>query len=409
MQASFENAGKASQAAAVPMAGVASSRGRDLRIDFFRGVALLVILTSHLPQVVWSDTPWFMKITPVYWALADMLNVFVFLSGYVFARVYLRVLEEEGVLAYTERVLGRCGHLYVTHLAAFLVALTITGTLAPGNHRLSEELFLAPILETPAEMLALIGTLRYMPVFFDILPLYIVLILVTAPLIVLMRRWPYAAFAISLALYGATQGYFAMLGEGPVNGDWTSRMNKFAHPLAWQFLFFAGAVLSTHGPAVMARLRRPAVTRLAVGLIGGVTVLRVLTVAGVETPWLSSLFEGHVLASKAGLAPLRLLYFMLALYLIVIGTRAASPVWRRRALAPLVWCGQHSLAVFVFGLVGTYLVAAATGGKLLYTETPWAVLWIPLGLAGSMAVGAYLHWKRVQKAVPPFRSDIPLA
>ena len=100
---------------------------------------------------------------------------------------------------------------------------------------------------------------------------------------------------------------------------------------------------------------------------------------------------------------------MLALYLIVIGTRAASPLWRRRALAPLVWCGQHSLAVFVFGLVVTYLVAAATGGRLLYTETPWAVLWIPLGLAGSMAVGAYLHWKRIQKAVHPFRSDIPLA
>jgi len=409
MLASSENGGADSQARAVPKAGGVASRGRDLRVDFFRGLALLVILTNHLPQVVWSDTPWFMKLAPVYWALADMLNVFVFLSGYVFARVYLRVLAEEGALAYTGKVLSRCGHLYVTHLASLFVALTITGTLAPGNHRLWEELFLAPVLEKPAEMLALIGTLRYMPVFFDILPLYIVLILITAPLIVLMRRRPYAACGISLALYGATQGYFATLGEVPVSGEWISRMNKFAHPLAWQLLFFAGAVLSTHGPAVMARLHRPAVTRLSIGLIGGVALLRVLTAAGLEISWLSSLFGGHVLAGKAGLGPLRLLYFMLAVYLVAIGTRAASPWWRRKELAPLVWCGQHSLAVFVFGLVGTYLAAAATGGKLLYVEAPWALLWIPLGLAGSVAVGAYLHWKRVPQAVRPFRSDIPFA
>ena len=59
--------------------------GRDLRLDFFRGLALWFIFVNHIPanQFAW--------LTSRNYGLSDASEVFVFISGYSSAMVYAKV------------------------------------------------------------------------------------------------------------------------------------------------------------------------------------------------------------------------------------------------------------------------------------------------------------------------------
>src|SRR3954469_22259996 len=49
---------------------------RDLRVDFFRGLALLIIFVDHIPENV------FALITLRNFGFSDAAEIFIFLSGY---------------------------------------------------------------------------------------------------------------------------------------------------------------------------------------------------------------------------------------------------------------------------------------------------------------------------------------
>lgn len=68
----------------------ALSGKRDLRIDFFRGVALYMILVDHVVGDPIS------KFTYQRIGFSDAAELFVFLSGVSCAIVYSRVLERRG-------------------------------------------------------------------------------------------------------------------------------------------------------------------------------------------------------------------------------------------------------------------------------------------------------------------------
>ena len=69
--------------------------GRDLRLDLFRGLALLFIFIDHIPNNVLS------YITLHSIAFSDAAEVFVFISGYVAATVYGKALQRQGCIAAT--------------------------------------------------------------------------------------------------------------------------------------------------------------------------------------------------------------------------------------------------------------------------------------------------------------------
>ena len=71
---------------------------RDLRLDFFRGVALILIFIDHVPENVLS---WFTLQAVGFY---DAAEVFIFISGFTAALVYGRRLAAKG----EPKLLHRC-------------------------------------------------------------------------------------------------------------------------------------------------------------------------------------------------------------------------------------------------------------------------------------------------------------
>jgi hypothetical protein len=78
---------------------------RDLRLDFFRGLALIFIFIDHIPENILS----YFTIQAV--QFFDAAEVFIFISGYTATLVYGRTLAAQGPLYATARILSRACQL----------------------------------------------------------------------------------------------------------------------------------------------------------------------------------------------------------------------------------------------------------------------------------------------------------
>lgn len=72
------------------MSVVLPPKGRDLRLDFFRGIANWWIFLDHIPNNIVN---W---ITPRNYGFSDAADLFVFISGYTAPFVYARIMLERG-------------------------------------------------------------------------------------------------------------------------------------------------------------------------------------------------------------------------------------------------------------------------------------------------------------------------
>lgn len=88
---------------------------RNLHLDFFRGIALMIIFINHMP-----GNPWFWY-TPSQFGLSDAADIFVFISGFTSAIVYGSCFERVGLWLGCVRILHRCGQIYAAHLASFFL------------------------------------------------------------------------------------------------------------------------------------------------------------------------------------------------------------------------------------------------------------------------------------------------
>ena len=89
-------------------------RGRDLRLDLFRGLANWAIFLDHIPNnaVAWLTTR--------NYGFSDAADIFVFISGYTAAFVYSRRMSTQGILAGTALLMRRAWQLYVAHVLLFI-------------------------------------------------------------------------------------------------------------------------------------------------------------------------------------------------------------------------------------------------------------------------------------------------
>jgi len=94
---------------------VGRRKQRDLRLDFFRGLALFFIFIDHIPENVLSSY------TLHNFAFCDAAEMFIFISGYTAALAYAPVFDREGVAMGIARIYRRVWQLYVAHLFLFMI------------------------------------------------------------------------------------------------------------------------------------------------------------------------------------------------------------------------------------------------------------------------------------------------
>ncbi|NVL32197.1 succinyl transferase OpgC, partial [Pseudomonas syringae pv. actinidiae] len=75
------------------------NNGRDHRIDFFRGLALIFIFWDHVP-----DNP-LAQLTVRNFGFSDAAEIFVFLAGYASILAYGRIARRDGMLVAGVRIL----------------------------------------------------------------------------------------------------------------------------------------------------------------------------------------------------------------------------------------------------------------------------------------------------------------
>src|SRR3954451_283324 len=314
---------------------------RELRLDLFRGLALWLIFIDHLPP---SILTWF---TIRNYGFSDATEVFIFISGYTAAFVYGRAMLERGFVVAGARILKRCWQIYVAHVFLFSIYIAEIAYVASSfeNPLYVEEMNALDFLKTPDVTIMQALLLKFKPANMDVLPLYIILLMMFPATLWLLIRNASVALGLSVALYVLTWEFGWNFASWP-NGHW------YFNPLAWQLLFVFGAWCALGGAARLApALRSPVTMWLAIAYLlfaFGVTLTWYFPrLAFVVPHWLG---EWMYPIDKTNLDVLRFAHFLALAALILRFTPRDLPALKSPWLKPAILCGQHSLEIFCLGV-----------------------------------------------------------
>jgi hypothetical protein len=375
------------------MALIRSSRGRDLRVDFFRGLALWWIYTDHIPGDVLGDY------SLRNFAMCDATEVFVLLAGFGAGIAYGSEMDRQGYLYAAADTLRRAWTLYIAHIFLFVVYTAQVAYSATALDRVFylEETRLDVLADAPYRALLEALLLRFQPNLLNILPLYVVLLLIFALALPLLRR-PLLLIAASASVYVAVRftgvNLPAWTGEG-----W------FFNPLAWQLLFMIGAIMA-YAPPRLPRLHWPIDMAALLVLAAGLIVIWVIDnhpriLATMPAP----VIRFVITEDKTGLHPFRL-FSILSLAWLTTRSVSVDAVWLRwRIAAPLVLLGQNSLPVFCSGIFLGFLA------RLGLEAQESAAMQISVNLLGALAmvaVAGLAAWYRGKGRVQAQRQPVTL-
>src|SRR5271167_5255861 len=202
-------------AAAAPVISAAMASERELRLDLFRGLALWLIFIDHLPPNVLT---W---LTLRNYGFSDATEIFIFISGYTAAFVYGRAMLEHGFIVAAARILRRAWQIYVAHIFLFTIFMAEIAYVAATfeNPLYAEEMNILDFLKQPDITIFQALLLKFKPVNMDVLPLYIVLLLMFPPMLFLLLRAPNVALAGSAVVYAFALRFDWNLPAYP-NGVW---------------------------------------------------------------------------------------------------------------------------------------------------------------------------------------------
>lgn len=352
---------------------------RNLQLDFFRGIALMIIFINHMPFNPLFDY------TPSRFGLSDASETFVFLSGFAAALAYGRGFEQSGVGRGTLRILHRCARIYAAHLALFFVlaALCVVGNRWISGIDYIQRLNLGYFFDRTQEALFGLITLRYVPMYLDILPMYL-LVMLWIPIIWALARFHFAwALGLSALIYLGANLFGWDLPADPL-----SERVWFFNPFAWQFMFFTGFALGAGW------LRIPHGSRCLIAL--ALLVVVVSVPFGHEPTfrrfgWLLEWRLSHdVLVDKTHLGILRWVHFLALAYLMNQLFRWKAH-WLNRAMPRwIATVGRQSLPMFLSGAFLSYL-----GGMVLDWTGRGAFSAASVNLAGlglMLLAAAGLSW-----------------
>jgi hypothetical protein len=365
---------------------------RDLRIDFFRGLALIFIFIDHIPENVLG----FFTIQAV--QLFDAAEVFIFISGYTAALVYGRILTSQGPLYAAARILGRAWQLYVAHVFLFVLFIAeVSYTVATFNNPMyNEEMGVGDFLDEPHVAIVKALLLAFQPTFLAILPLYIIL-LVAFPIVLLgLRVHPLIVLVPSCLLYILVQALNLSVPAYPEGHIW------FFNPLAWQFLFITGAALGLpDGREWRSRQWQRAALPLAMTIVAAGFVIKLSWIIhGIWDPFPAIFLKELWPASKSSLSPIRLFSFFSMVVIVAALVPSEARFLRSSVARPVLLCGQHSLEVFCLGIL-----LSALGHFVLSEYDSALAIQFAVNLAGIFAMcltASMIDWyKTMGRAVVP--------
>lgn len=347
---------------------------RDLRLDTLRGLMLVSMMVFHWPGPIRRFTH-----EPV--GFVSAAEGFVFLSGLIAGLVFVRFGQRYDHDALRTRSLRRARDIYLAHVIP-LALVWLAARAVPGSRafwgNVVPHAYSGPWFSFVPGALML-----YQPMFFDILPMYVVFVLFIPLVIRLLTagRWK-AVLLTSAGLWVLSQfGIWRML-EHLLGTVMPVDLGTF-DPFAWQLLFVGGLALghwwlSYRGPSVFTH---PVAVPVVAGIAGLLFLVR-YRILPLGTP----ILWDNPLVGLSTLAPLRLLNFTVLAYLVGF---AAVRFRRLFSCRWLSFLGQHSLQVFTFHVIVVY--AGMPLFERIETLSPAGQIGITVAVLLSLTIPAWAH------------------
>jgi hypothetical protein len=312
---------------------------------------------------------------------------------------YSRMMLREGWLRAASRIYRRVWQLYVAHILLFVAftAQIAYVSISRNTPELIEEMQLLGLGENPYRAILEAALLKYRPVNLDVLPLYIVLLAGFPLALPGLLRWPHFVIGLSLVVYAATLHFDWNLPGYPDDKVW------FFNPMAWQVVFYSGAVLAVVAPelAWLDRWR---------GTVSVLAALYLAFAAFIALSWQYNSLERLIpdwLArqiypiDKTNLDVLRFVHFLALAWLVRLVVRPNARFLKWAVLEPIRRCGEHSLQIFC---LGTFLAVTAQIIVARYEDSIVSQLAVSIAGIALMSLAAYCaSWF---KAGPPARGVV---
>ena len=381
------------------------ARTRDPRLDFFRGLGMIIIMIAHIPWSSWTE--WL----PSRFGFSDGADMFVFCSGMASAIAFGSIFTEAGWWLGLARIVHRAWQVYWAHIGSFFVVaamMVAADSWFGGDHYVREELFLANFLAAPQQFLPRLMTLTYVPSYFDILPMYIV-ILCMVPVVMALARLHLGLVPV----FCASLWLAANFGGLELIADVTDGRTWFFNPFAWQLVFFTGFALARgwlpapprDGRLMLAAIvvvlaAMPVSCHQGYGCFAGFGYFPVL---GQIHDWLGPAIGKH------NLGVLRYAHFMATAYIAFVLAGEGGRNLTGRLAGIIRRLGQQTLAVFLCSLAVAQamgILMDAAGGQVhdlagrSFLVTAFANLsGIALLVAGAFVVSWFKAspWRRARK------------
>jgi hypothetical protein len=359
---------------------------RDLKIDFLRGLAMACVIIDHSKRS--SLLSWFSY--QRFWVVTAA-EVFVVLSGVVLGMVYGPRLARNGLRFVVHRLGRRALTLYFAFVGVTLsvLALALAGVDVSAVASWDESAmswFIDPRSMTTQNWRDLF-LLHHGPWAFEIVGLYVWLVLAAVPCLIALQRigwrWllasSWAVYLIyRLAPYQLTASEFELV--FPI--------------LAWQLLFVHGITIGYHRQDIAAASARcPKALPIGVGCACVVFMAFALSNPSVDGPaWLYwrvispdrffTLYDKYFSLTDLGIGRILNLGVALPVGYALLAWRALwGVVGRLQAL--FVTLGQGSLGAFVLHVYGLLLLAHLPETETLWINTIMQVLLI-VGIAAAL-------------------------
>jgi hypothetical protein len=381
---------------------------RDLRIDWLRGLAMTCVVVNH--SRLSSLLSWFSY--QRFWVVTAA-EVFVVLSGVVLGMVYGRRLNRDGLLPVAKGLFRRAIFLYATFVAVTLsvLVLSLLGVDTSSLTSVDGEgvtWFLEPRAMT-LDVWRDVALMHRGPWTFEIIGLYVFLVLATLPCLVALRR---VGWRLPLAASWAVYGFY-QFSPRPL----TAAGFETVFPiLAWQLLLVHGIAIGYYREPIAqwvaqrswgARswsIRSWGLPAAAV-FVAAAFMLFALSNPRADGPsWLrTSVFspETYTYAydryfALSDLGVLRLLNLAVALPLGYVLLTWCWPVLRASE-AIFVTLGERSLGAFVLHVYGLILLSNLPHRDAVWTNTGAQVILI---LSIAAALNALKRFNTRQRPAP---------
>ena len=198
---------------------------------------MFVIFIAHTPRDFWAL--WI----PARFGFSDATETFVFCSGMASAIAFGSVFDKRGWLMGAARIAHRIWQVYWAHIGLFFAVLLLVTSFDQAGVFVSESwnrsyvgaLNLKHFYTKTPDLIVGLLTLTYVPNYFDILPMYLVILALIPLMMALSRVSPWAVFAAVAGIWLISNLKIYNFPAEP----WSSR-KWFFNPLGWQLVFFTG-------------------------------------------------------------------------------------------------------------------------------------------------------------------------